>query len=176
MIPFNDIQKIFNQVTKSTGVSIIRAEQDGAAPAYPYGAFKIISHAEESFHQNIIENEKSGQNAVKKYYAKQRANVSLNFVGKKYDELLTKVQAVFDWFMKTDNIIYCKKLGHTPRLINPSIQDRTAYLDSMYEYKFGFDIRFDYIGLIEDTIELIDHIEITPKPDGVADQKIIIDL
>lgn len=176
MIPFNDIQKIFNTITKSTGVNIIRADQDGQAPAYPYGAFKIISTPEENFHQNIIVNVKSGQNTIKKYYAKQRTNISLNFVGKKYDELLMKIQTVFDWFRKTDNIIYCKNLGHTPRLINTTIQDRTVYLDSMYEYKLGFDVRFDYIGLIEDTIELIDHIEILPKPDGVADQKIIIDL
>jgi len=176
MIPFNVIQKIILKLSKSISITIIRADQNGPAPAYPYGVYKITSSPEEFMHQNIQINEKSGNNTIKNYYKRQRSNISLSFLGKKYEDVYSAVKSAFDFFRLTDNISYIKKLGVTPMLISPNIQDRSTWLDAMYEYKFGFDFRLDYIGSQLNTIESIEHIEITPKPEAVVEEKIIIDL
>lgn len=170
MIPFTNIKTIFAALSTHLGVTIIRADQVGNAPAYPYGAYKITTDAVESAHQNYIERKISPieHNVSVTRKEKTRLSVSISFLDKnKIDVANTLANSALRWFKSDAGQALCKTNYIIVQLINNDIQDRTTLLDTAYENKWGFDVFMDYVDTIIESIEEMEIIEMTPSPEGV---------
>jgi hypothetical protein len=177
MIPFTNIKTIFSALSTHLGKTIIRADQVGAAPAYPYGSYKITTDNVESAHQNIIEINEGidPTNANIKTYGKTRLNVSITFYDKnKTDVANTLANNALQWLKSIAGRELCKANFIIVQLIKNNIQDRTALLDTFYENQWGFDVMMDYTDSVTETIEAIEIIKLTPYPENVAGTTITI--
>ena len=175
MIPDSKISEIIKALKEAIGISVILADQSGHKPSYPYVSYKLISSQEESAHQNIRNVSGSGQDAIIKTYEKSKAVLSFTFMDKEnVSSLYTYATLALQWFKSVEGMETCKAQEIAVQIISPTIEDRTVYLDSFFENRIGFDVRFDYTGSPEETIEAIETITITPTVDEVVGSDIVI--
>lgn len=177
MIPATTIRTIMAKVSTEISATIVRANQPGKHPQYPYGTYNEILSNEESAHQNIkINTENVSASGVDiKTYEKSEATISINFLDKnRVDRIKTLATNALRWFKSIDGREFCKTNLITVQLIDNNIEDRTVYQQSFFENKLGFDVRFDYSGIITETIEGIDTINIGMTRDGEAQTDIEI--
>lgn len=177
MIPATNIRTVMSKLATEISSTIIRADQQGDIPPYPYGTYKEISSAEESAHQNIrIETENPTASGVDiKTYEKSEATISINFQDKnRVDRIKTLATNALQWFKSIEGQEFCNTNLIVVQLINTQIQDRTVYQQAYFENKIGFDVRFDYSGNATQTIESIDEINIGVTRDGVTQEDITI--
>ena len=177
MIPFTNIKAIFAALSTHLATTIIRADQAGDAPAYPYGTYKITTDAVESAHQNYktITEGTNTHDADITTKEKTRLSVSISFLDKnKIDAANILANRALRWFKSDAGYAVCKTNLITVQLIKNDIQDRTALLDTAYENKWGFDVFMDYVDTITDTIEAMETIEFTPSPENVDGATITI--
>ena len=175
MIPVSKIKEIIKELSSAIGIKVIRADNPGHKPEYPYCTYKLISSQEESAHQNIKVVTASGNNAIIKTYEKSEAIISFNFFDKEDVSIIyTNATEALQWFKSVEGREICVGQEITVQIISPSIEDRTIYLESFYENRIGFDLRFDYTGSPEETIEAVETIVITPTIDEVVQSDITI--
>ena len=174
MIPFSKIKEIIKELSSAIGIKVIRADNPGHKPEYPYCTYKLISSQEESAHQNIRSVSASGNNAIIKTYEKSEAVISFNFFDKEISTIYTNATEALQWFKSIEGREICIGQEITVQVISPSIEDRTIYIESFYENRVGFDLRFDYTGSLEETIEAVETIVITPTIDEVVQSDITI--
>lgn len=177
MIPASVLRTIISELSSEISATVVRSNQPGQHPTYPYGTYNEISSAEESAHQNIkINTENVSASGVDiKTYEKSEATISINFLDKnRVDRIKTLATNALRWFKSIDGREFCKTNLITVQLIDNNIEDRTVYQQSFFENKLGFDVRFDYSGIITETIEGIDTINIGMTRDGEAQTDIEI--
>jgi len=172
MIPIDKIKAVISALATNLGIIIIRADQSGTHPPYPFGVYKVISSNEDSAHQDIIEVvEGSGSTyADIKRYEKSQAIVSLNFLDKdRIDRIITYATNALRYFKSYTGRQAAEAQEITVLILSPSIEDRTIYQEAFFENKIGFDLRFDYTGLdTEEDVEAIGTLTIETERDGVS--------
>jgi hypothetical protein len=178
MIPFANIKSIITGVAADIGITIIRADQQGTHPAYPYAVYKEISSSEESAHMDIRQVEEGSNSTFAniKNYEKSEATISFNFLDKnRVDRIREHATNALKYFKSYEGRDAAKVQEITVRIISPSIEDRTVYQDAFFENKIGFDVRFDYTGLdtLEDT-EAIETITIQTVRDEVDQEDLTV--
>lgn len=177
MIPVANIKAIINALSTAIGITIIRSDDQGTHPDFSYATYKVISSREESAHRNYIEVDESGtNNAAIIRHEISREVVSLNFIDKgKVADIYIVAGLALQWFKSITGREVCKTNSISVQIISPQIEDRTVYLDTFFENKIGFDVRFDYSGSVTETIEAIETVSITPTIDSVEQTIIIVE-
>ncbi len=156
---------VITALSTAINETIIRSDQQGAAPVYPYGTWKLLSNKEEAAHSNIIARLSTG---VLKTYSANKSVISLNFIdANRTDRILTLAQNALDWFKSVAGREAAQDNEIAVQILSLSIEDRTAYLDTVFENKYGFDVRFDYSGLYSETVGVVDELTIEQERDGV---------
>jgi hypothetical protein len=189
MIPWSDIKKIFADTSPILAAvkavyptfKLIRANQPGDAPAYPFGTYMIMSDGNESPHQNVKENAVDGDDETLinvTRYEKTKIRISLNFIDKNAVEKAYAIAEIFfRWFISTSGKEFCMTNNLVPILINPQIQDRTILTDDLtWETRWGFDVRFDTSTTTTEQIETVDEISITSEVDGENEETYIVEM
>jgi hypothetical protein len=178
MIPVANIKNIMSTLATELGITIIRGDQQGQHPAYPYATYKEIISNEESAHQYIKEVEENALDPTSvdiKTYNKSEAMYSFNFLDKnRIDRIKQHATNALKWFNSIEGREYCVTQEIRVLIISPVIDDRTIYQQAFFENKIGFDLRFDYTGLETETIEAIEEINIGVTRDGVQQDDIEI--
>jgi len=87
-----------------------------------------------------------------------KGTVSLTFFGSpsKYDELMSIAQTAADWFDSEDGKSSCISAGVFPIADEREVQDRTAILETGYESRLGFDVRFNGRRVTSGTEDAVD--------------------
>lgn len=87
LILYSNIKAVMTALSTAISATVIRADQQGAAPVYPYGTWKTLSNQEEAAHSNIIERLSTG---VLKTYSANKNIISFNFIdANRVDRILT---------------------------------------------------------------------------------------
>jgi hypothetical protein len=178
VIPETTVKQIFNRLSEYIDVLIIRSDQRGQPPRYPFITYKNINMNNESAHQNyrlVEENSIDPTNSDVVLYEHSDETYSLNFMDKeRVDRIKSYSAQVMQWFKSIDGIGFCKARGIVCQLIDNQVQDRTLFLDAYHESRYGFDVRFVYNGAYTQTIEAVEKIDVTPTIDGVEKSDITI--
>ncbi len=189
MVPLTDIKNLFAEsgllIAAVRAVypdfKLIRANQTGEPPAYPYGTYLIMSDSNESSYQNIrvaTVNEDDDQLVDVKRYEKTKIKISLTFLDKnKTERPYAIAELILRWMKSTAGKEECLKNNLVPILVNPMIQDRTVLNDDLYwETRWGFDLRFDTSTSTTEEIETVDSITMTTEVNDENEETHIIDM
>jgi len=180
MIPDSIIKQIIRKLSKELGIKIIRANQEGDHPRYPFASYNMTISNNENPYQDIKEIEEvpgdpTSVNIIK--YEKSEEIFSMNFHDKnRVSRLKTLATDALRWFKSIDGIEFIKSKRVVARLISPSVEDRTVYQEAFYENRYGFDVRFDYSGYTETEIENIDELNIGVTRDGVPQDDLVVNI
>ncbi|HNF27667.1 MAG TPA: hypothetical protein PKV80_24575 [Leptospiraceae bacterium] len=139
---------------------VIRKEQSGKKPGYPYAAYKKISENSPGF---LYRNEKLNSSPAKITEEHSRiisTTVSLSFYNSenKPDALKT-IQAIADYAVNWLSVIGKADIsakGAVIQLLDFSVQDRTVYIDPVYEYQLGFDFILKETRSVETELDAVD--------------------
>ena len=136
---------------------VIRSEQNGDAPKYPYGTYKVTDINREKPHLVVIEiKPKTGDDTkcIVTYRGQCDLPISLSFLHSDGKALWSLVYKACDWWDDFASEI-CAPLGITvTRLSDP--QDRTVQLDTDWEYRFGFDVKLSAYVTREREVDAVD--------------------
>lgn len=124
---------------------------------YPYVTYKIMSVKGLSDYQKVTFTVKNEDETVDEITGdRKNVPVSVNVIGQE-DEL--------SLYPLAENILRELKKYRTGdfvvRIISPEIETRSAFIETDYEYKVGFDLRIDYTEKsVEKNIPVITGVEI----------------
>lgn len=133
---------------------IIRAEQGGKKPNYPYAVYKITSQNVGNY---LIRKPKDNPDPTKyseTYFRKQHINISFSLLNKEFENLYKIAHACYD-YLDVVSKDFQKENKIRIEILN-NIDDRTIYLEPEYEYRVGFDFRIHLIGKLEFTLDAVD--------------------
>lgn len=178
MVPDDNIKAIISALAAELDLVIIRNDQAGQHPPYPFATYKDIGESQESAYQDIREVvEGSGATfADIKRYEKSEATISLNFVDKdRVDRIKDYATNALRWFKSNDGYDTAIANEITVQLLNTTIEDRTIFQEAFFENKIGFDIRFDYTGCdTTEDAEAIGTVTIEVEMDDVEQNDLVV--
>jgi len=178
MIPIANITAIASGVAANIGLTFVRADQQGAHPAYPFFSYKVISVQEESAYQNIRvveENSTDSSVADVKVYDKSEAVISFTFLDEnRVDRIYPAAGNALNFLKSIEGKLLATNNEIAIQILSPSVEDRTVYQEAFFENKIGFDVRADYSGLYTQEVEGIETITIEIERDDIPQDDIII--
>ena len=141
MITDTNLKLFVTQWNTSSGVTIVRADQTVKMPTYPYATYKEIATNVEPWVSNIKTRSynPTDKEVTITEHETSETTISVNVFSKNHDECKTKIELLRLALKKEDVINKAKELNMSIILGLTNIQDRTIFLDSIYEYRFGFD-------------------------------------
>jgi len=147
MINAGGIKEVAAALSVLTGIPVIRAEQNGERPKTMFCSYKITQAEDEPAYRNIVRRTPVISNpaqVTETVTKKSHGTVSFNFFSKasEYADLCEAAQAASDWFDTEDGAALCAAYDIFPAAESRVIQDRSAYLETEYESRLGFDVRF----------------------------------
>ena len=151
------IKPIIEACAAYVNIPIIRSEQNGDAPKYPYAVYKVTEINRDKPQCGIIETKpKDGDDSkcVITFRGTCETPISLSFLHNDAHELWALIFKACDWWDDYSDEL-CEDLGITAkRLSDP--QDRTVSLETAYEYRFGFDVKLSAYVTREREVDAID--------------------
>ena len=165
---FNKITTLMIDAFHDLGINIIRSEDAGDKPDYPYATWKILSVEGENDRAIIRTNESVSGNKTK-ITEKEKFNsvVSLTFYGipQNIAQIYLDVDTMITW-LRNEGRKKAESYGLTIRLTSPNIQDRTTVLENKYEVRAGLDINILYIDVKERLIESVQKVNLQNTDSG----------
>ncbi|AVV48655.1 MULTISPECIES: hypothetical protein [Leptospira] len=164
-----NIRSIMTQLSENLGTQdspfpIIRKNQAGPKPNYPYAAWGILLKDGERYNlKDEIENPDPTK-ITERLFKFTSISVSLSFfdIAKTSQPDYKPLDFIFDLGDRTIDYLeiigkdYFESLGIKVDLIDQKIQDRTAFIDPIYEYQAGFDFTVRGIKDLLITVDAID--------------------
>ncbi|ASV10732.1 phage neck terminator protein [Leptospira santarosai] len=164
-----NIRSIMTQLSENLGTQdspfpIIRKNQAGPKPNYPYAAWGILLKDGERYNlKDEIENPDPTK-ITERLFKFTSISVSLSFfdIAKTSQPDYKPLDFIFDLGDRTIDYLeiigkdYFESLGIKVDLIDQKIQDRTAFIDPIYEYQAGFDFTVRGIKGLLITVDAID--------------------
>lgn len=139
---------------------IIRKEQSGAKPPYPYGAYKLLSESSKGFDTRYQKENDDPTKITDTYSRENISTVSLSFyTNENSQDAYKKLHTITEHAINYLGIL-CKddiaSLNVVLNLFNFTVQDRTTYIDPVYEYQLGFDFTIRERKAIDKVVDAID--------------------
>lgn len=161
MINPDGVKKIATALSALTEIPVIRAEQNGERPDEIFGTYKIVQGEDEPGYRNIVQRVPNPLNlaqVTETITKKSQGTVSFNFFSKtqKYADLCDAVQKAADWFDTEAGEALCAENGLFPSAEPRVIQDRSAYLETEYETRLGFDVKFNGLRNATEVKDVVD--------------------
>lgn len=141
MISDADLKEFIAQWNTTSGVTILRADQSIKMPSYPYATYKELSTNVEPWVSNIKTRSYNPTDKIVTITENETSEttISVNVFSDKHAEAKQKIE-ILRFALKTNAVNKkASDLNFTIILGNLNIQDRTIFLESNYEYRFGFD-------------------------------------
>lgn len=144
-----------------TPFPIVRKEQSGRKPIYPYAGYKITSlNGQPYINQGQIEN--LDPTKVTYHHTKEEtAIVSLSFytLEKPDQPSIDKIYVLANKAIEYLQLIgkdQIRDLQLVVELFDTTVQDRTLYLDTVYEYQIGFDFKVRGLKVFDQELDAVD--------------------
>ncbi|KAA1266817.1 phage neck terminator protein [Leptospira interrogans] len=164
-----NIRSIMTKLSENLGTSdspfpMIRKNQVGPKPSYPFAAWGILLKDSERYNlKDEIENPDPTK-ITERLFKFISVNVSLSFfdIAKTNQPDYKPLDSIFDFgdraidYLEIIGKDYFESLGIKVDLIDQKTQDRTAFLDPIYEYQVGFDFTVRGIKELLITVDAID--------------------
>lgn len=144
MTRLEKIRAFIKVLSAHLNIEFVRSEQSIDRPGYPFLSYKVLSIQPEPA-QCMIDNFEpiAGDEATIQKTSTRESDlvVSLSFTGgeEDYGALWAFAEEACDWIDSILGLDAADGLGIGISIKSP-IQDRTAYLETEYEHKFGFDL------------------------------------
>lgn len=141
----------------------IRANQKGNIPPYPYVTINTtspyINDMDTQQGEVTRQNVEGDDTKVQITYTKEPKTVfSINCISDKQDECYKILSDTVNW-LNVLNQQYLEEHGIVVVKID-TIQDRTTYLETDYQYKVGFDLTIRTIDEVSLNVDSIDSVEL----------------
>lgn len=150
----DDIKALIIIVGAHAGVSIVKADQEGAKqPALPYGVYKVTSPHNKGRSTGNISQYTAGEAVYERLTTQPFMTISLNFFTDDTDSSRELAVKAHEWFSFVGDL-YCIDKGIAVRNIS-NVENRTTHLGVHYEYKHGFDVQIRFEHHIDREIEFI---------------------
>lgn len=171
MINAEGIKEVAAALAVLTGIPVIRAEQNGERLKTMFCSYKIIQGEDEPGYRNVVKRTPVPNNPAQiteTITKKSQGTVSFNFFSKaeEYADLCEAAQAASDWFDTEDGAALCAAYNIFPAAESRVIQDRSAYLETEYESRLGFDVKFT--GL-RDVVSVRDVVDIAKTIESIEE-------
>jgi len=145
MTRLEKIKAFIKALSVHLNIRFVRSEQTLDRPDYPFMSYKILSSEPEPAQCIIDEYEPvTGNDTVLQKTSTRESDliVSLSFIGgeKDYPALWAFAEEAHDWIDSLPGIEAADGIGIGVSVQSP-VQDRTVYLETEYEHKFGFDFK-----------------------------------
>ncbi len=156
MIRPDKIQNVMKALSEAIGIALVRAEQNGKRPKDIFLSYKIISQEGEPAWQKSKFRE-SGETEgtvteTEKGLSSPVVSCTIIGPGSNYNSVWDRALEALAWIESEDAELVCKENSVIPIYGRSSIQDRTAFLETGYECRLGFDISFSAAEItIKDT-------------------------
>jgi len=122
---------LFSGLSNHLGIKMIRSDQTGPAPAYPYGTGKATTPA--AANKGTWQQHEDGIDRLM-----VRSIWSLSFLSKDYDESVMLATKAMEWITHTGRV-WLSDHGITVQSVT-DITNRDNILTMGYESKHGFDV------------------------------------
>jgi len=155
------IQAVIKAMCAAVEVPFVRAEQDGKRPKGLFLSYKIIRQEGEPAWRHSAEITADPDNENRTLIttrAKSQMTVSCSVQGSaaKYGELWEAAIACLAWLDSEKALPVYEAQGLMPRAVPVTVQDRSAYLETGFETRLGFDIIFDGVTAVETAVDAVD--------------------
>jgi hypothetical protein len=148
----------------TTPFPIVRKEQSGLKQVYPYAGYKVLTVNGDPY-QNKGQIDNIDPTKITYHYDKvETAIVSLSFyitenasgvIPPTIDLIYTKASEAIE-YLQIEGKEAIKELQIVVELFDTTIQDRTLYLDTVYEYQLGFDFRVKALKGLDLELDAVD--------------------
>lgn len=141
MISDADLKEFIAQWNTTSGVTILRADQSIKMPSYPYATYKELSTNVEPWVSNIKTRSYNPTDKIVTITENETSEttISVNVFSDKHAEAKQKIE-ILRFALKTNAVNKKAKDLNMSIILNiTNVQDRTIFLESNYEYRFGFD-------------------------------------
>ena len=145
MTRLEKIKAFIKALSVHLNIGFVRSEQTLDRPKYPFMSYKILSSEPEPAQCIIDEYEPvTGDDTVLQKTSTRESDlvVSLSFIGgeKDYSALWAFAEEAHSFIDSIPGLEAADVIGIGVSVQSP-VQDRTVYLETEYEHKFGFDFR-----------------------------------
>lgn len=161
MISTDAVKALITAMCAAVEVPFVRAEQDGKRSTGIFLSYKIIQQTGEPVWQRIEENNEDGTdpaNVVKKVTRKSHLTASCTVLGpsaQNKDAWDTAYQCLA-WLESEAAELVFEEQGLIPKFIPVSVQDRSAFFETGYETRLGFDIQCTGVTVSESDVDAVD--------------------
>ena len=141
MISDADLKEFIAQWNATSGVTILRADQSIKMPSYPYATYKELSTNVEPWVSNIKTRSYNPTDKIVTITENETSEttISVNVFSDKHAEAKQKIE-ILRFALKTNAVNKKASDLNMSIILNiTNVQDRTIFLESNYEYRFGFD-------------------------------------
>ncbi len=141
MISDADLKEFIAQWNTTSGVTILRADQSVKMPSYPYATYKELSTNVEPWVSNIKTRSYNPTDKIVTITENETSEttISVNVFSDKHAEAKQKIE-ILRFALKTNAVNKKASDLNMSIILNiTNVQDRTIFLESNYEYRFGFD-------------------------------------
>lgn len=141
MISDADLKEFIAQWNTTSGVTILRADQSIKMPSHPYATYKELSTNVEPWVSNIKTRSYNPTDKIVTITENETSEttISVNVFSDKHAEAKQKIE-ILRFALKTNAVNKKASDLNMSIILNiTNVQDRTIFLESNYEYRFGFD-------------------------------------
>lgn len=160
MITPEKIKAVMKAACGYAQVPFVRAEQDGMRPTGIFVSYKIINQEEEPHWQNceeILLDELNPDKAIirKEKFASATVSITVIAPSQDYETAWQKCSKLKEYFESESAREVYESQKIIPRFVSLQVQDRSAYLETGFETRLGFDIRFNGSDVMQATVNAI---------------------
>ena len=151
---FQTVIDLIKDLSTSLSVPIYRAEQKFDKPQVIFGTYKVLvknNGVYSDFKELEIEDPTKYQREFSRI---ENFSISLSFIGNDIKDLYPLADLAMD-YLNVSSWDKKQELGIKVD-INGDVEDRTVFLDNIYEYKVGFDFNIIGIGKLQETLDAVD--------------------
>lgn len=152
------IKSIICELSSYTGVQVIRVNQNGDIPEFPYATYNITSAYTKGIGREDTAYHDTGTELVQKRSNEVTFILSVNSYAEDEETAIESANAIRKWFL-----FYADEFM---REINAavidvgSLENRSAFLVDSYEYKRGFDVRLRFTETDAYSVDYFDKVEL----------------
>ncbi|HPA70773.1 MAG TPA: hypothetical protein PKY31_00800 [Spirochaetota bacterium] len=160
MISPEKIKQVTKTLATALNVPFVRAEDDGDRPRCMFLSYKTLNQENEQILGQIDTYSPIVGNDTKVRHKKERKSsltVSYTLIGpaEEYYSIWESANAAIRWFESEQCDDACAAQDVSAGVKGP-VQDRTAFLETKYETRLGFDVGFIGNEVVEEDLDAVD--------------------
>lgn len=152
------IKSIICELSSYTGVQVIRVNQNGDIPEFPYATYNITSAYTKGTGREDISYHDTGDDLVQKRSNEVIFTLSVNAYADTEETAIESANAIRKWFLFYANE-FMREINAVVVDVG-GLENRSAFLVDAYEYKRGFDVRLRFTETDAYSVDYFDKVEL----------------